>query len=385
MILWHTTDGWLRPELKTGPAYETLRYLGSMAAPLFVTLAGAGAALKLCGDREKKRGAAARSWDLALRGLHVVAVGYALRVFMWAVDGRAVLQARYAAVWLSCALGLAAAILGLGRLSAGRRGGLILALAGVGAYAAGIFLVWRISPAEVSSLMGVDVLQAIGASIVIIALIDPLLGVCRVPWVGFLLGLGIAALSTPVELSSPPDLPAPLVAYIARFTTGPGRGLAMFPLLPWLGYALVGTSIGVLWYRGAARGQTSKTILWLLCASALVVVLTIADAPPNAPPMPPLPRAGRLLHKIGLGMVFTGVSYFLTRLAGRFPLRDLGKASLLIYCVHLELVYGLLGRPWVGALGYGGLALGFVVLTAAMAALAYLRLRGRQITRRASA
>jgi uncharacterized membrane protein len=372
MILWHVTDAWLMPTLKVGPSFEVLRYLGSLAAPLFVVLSGAGAALKLCGDRAKLRDAKRRSLELGYRGLYVMSLGYALRVFMWVIDGKALFESRYTVVWLLCGLGLTAAIIGFDRLSA-HRGGLVLSLLGVGGYVAGLLLLWKISPQEVMSLLRADVLQVIGLSLLIIALLDIGINLCRTSWIGLSLGLGIASITTYVESLSAAGLPVTLGAYLARFTDGPGREIAMFPLLPWLGYALVGVSIGVLWYQSTTQGHITKTILALLCVSIIAALCTSIDIPALSS-IPPVARVLRMIHKVGLCLIFTGISYFFTHFSGLSPLRSLGKTSLLVYCVHLELVYGLCGLPWVASLGYQGILVGFLIVTFLMAALAKARL-----------
>ena len=35
MILWHTIDSWLLPDLRTGSLWQIVRLMGGMAAPLF--------------------------------------------------------------------------------------------------------------------------------------------------------------------------------------------------------------------------------------------------------------------------------------------------------------------------------------------------------------
>jgi uncharacterized membrane protein len=50
MIFWHTVDGWLHPAHKVGQGYQTMVSFGGLAAPMFLFLAGAGAALKIAAD-----------------------------------------------------------------------------------------------------------------------------------------------------------------------------------------------------------------------------------------------------------------------------------------------------------------------------------------------
>ena len=55
------------------------------------------------------------------------------------------------------------------------------------------------------------------------------------------------------------------------------------------------------------------------------------------------------------------------------PLRQLGRTSLLVYWVHIELVYGHLSDPIKGRLGLLWASLLLVVLSALMVALSYWR------------
>ena len=45
MVLWHSGDAWLRQELHTGESFFFLRFVGGLAAPAFLMLAGMGMAL----------------------------------------------------------------------------------------------------------------------------------------------------------------------------------------------------------------------------------------------------------------------------------------------------------------------------------------------------
>jgi hypothetical protein len=384
MIQWHIVEGWVRPELRASALFEILQYVGGLAAPLFIMLSGAVVALKFCGDRAKSRPVALRMKELVSRGLYVMSLGYALRLFMWMVDSKALLEPRYAPVWLLCGLGLAAMLVGFDRLSTTWRSSLFLVLLGISAYTAGLLLLWEIAPTEVFGLLKVDVLQAIGASLVIMALLEFGFGICRNPWIGLLLGLGVASITTYVESLSPTGIPVPLSAYIARFTDGSGRGVVMFPLLPLSGYGLIGVSLGVLWHRSSTGEGVTRAFFWLLCA-CIAVEMVIKMFPILIAYTPSITRMTRLLQKSGLALILVSSSYFLTQWAGRFPLRSIGKTSLLIYCVHLELVYGLCGRPWIAALSYEGCLMGFVVMMLLMVGLAHVRLylQSQRVTKQA--
>jgi hypothetical protein len=67
----------------------------------------------------------------------------------------------------------------------------------------------------------------------------------------------------------------------------------------------------------------------------------------------------------------------LDRLRGLGPVRELGRTSLLVYWVHLEIVYGDHVIPGARAnLALGEAVIGVAVLTLAMLALSYARTNG---------
>jgi fucose 4-O-acetylase-like acetyltransferase len=81
---------------------------------------------------------------------------------------------------------------------------------------------------------------------------------------------------------------------------------------------------------------------------------------------------GTFFYRLGLNLLFAFVGYAVTRLFagspwGRFSmLRQLGRTSLLVYWIHVELCYGLASRRLHHSLDMRQATIGFVLMTAAM-------------------
>jgi hypothetical protein len=91
------------------------------------------------------------------------------------------------------------------------------------------------------------------------------------------------------------------------------------------------------------------------------------------------------LIRVGMLMVILTGSYAWCRWGlaqrGFSPLIQLGQASLLVYWVHIEFVYGRVSILAKRAHGIGGASWGLLVITVAMVALAYVRTHYKGWTR----
>lgn len=328
MVEHHTFDAWM-PESFHGSAPDRFfRYLGGVAAPTFLFLAGLSMVLMMEG--------------LSARGA----------------------TRREAAV------------------AAAKRGGAIL----LGAYLFR-FQEWALafgaSPAR--TMLRIDVLNCIGLALVLVAL---LWGLGRsTPARAALLAGSCAA----VVLAAPVVLAADLSRWpqvLGDYLNGTSPR-ALFPLFPWAGFALGGGAVG-LWFASArkdpAPGATFTMLsrLSLLCALAWVVTREV-DALPftlylkldwwRASPAYFLLRCCTLVWALWACAV---LERFWQPLRARLgwtrpgPLVAMGQHSLVIYWVHIELVYGRFTWPWRGKMSLAQASAGLTLLFAAMVALAYL-------------
>lgn len=322
MIQTHAYDAWLSPAAKDTTFFWISRYIGGYPAALFLFLAGVS--LALVADNERRKGeppsAIARH-----------ALGRAGLVLVYAVLFR---------LWMYFASG---------------------------------FTGWN-------DLFRVDVLNCIGLSLGLVAI----LVLPRNPshWAaGAALFTVVVALATPWAWDGPwPSwVPPRIGGYIGgRFPN------ALFPLFPWAAYTAAGACIGFVISRWReTRNDEKPLVLGLGVAGALAIPLALFL---DGLPFTVGPRydfwwtsPNYFAIKIGVLLVLLLLSFLFdrTRLAEGWSLvRTLGQASLLVYWIHIEIVYGVLVAPGIrGQLGVADASVRFVILVLAMTALAAFRLR----------
>jgi hypothetical protein len=180
----------------------------------------------------------------------------------------------------------------------------------------------------------------------------------------------------------PGELPAAIAGYVAPYAAAPGTAPSgRFPLFTWAAYAFVGADLGRLWGLAAQRGRAETAALeWALFGAVLALaccesVPAVASLLVREPWLTALVRVG---YRIGLALLLGGLCVGLAapRVPGRAALLALGKASLVVYCVHLEPAFGLMAEPVRKRLDFAGWGLGFALLVLAMTWLA-LRLQQR--------
>ena len=184
----------------------------------------------------------------------------------------------------------------------------------------------------------------------------------------------------------PTWLPWPLESYIdgVHNLGVPQQGI--FPVFPWTAFAFAGLAFGFILQSRWARAHESRTFLALgLAGSLLIEFARWLDAQPrqfyavqdywHTSPSFFLIRVGMLLVILtasyawcrwGLGQQRAGIWGF-------SPLVLLGQASLLVYWVHIEFVYGRVSILPKRRMGIGAASAGLLVISLAMLALAYVR------------
>jgi uncharacterized membrane protein len=191
------------------------------------------------------------------------------------------------------------------------------------------------------TFIAVDVLQLIGVTLVAVQLLV-LVSRSRLVFTVATLTLAAAVVfATPLVWSLEWDalVPSSLSAYL-----GPGLG-SLFPLFPWAAFVLLGAGFGGLYARWGAAHLASFTRLALLLPGALMIAAAsgirrspwplMGTGPGGSIPSEVLVRAGACL------LMLAAIAYLSRRLT-RLPhvFGAVAQESLLIYFVHLCIVYG---------------------------------------------
>ena len=187
----------------------------------------------------------------------------------------------------------------------------------------------------------VDVLQLIGASLLVLQGLVPVARTRgRFAGLTLALGLGVVA-ATPVVWRSgwAQEAPLFLAAYFSR------EAGSQFPFFPWAGYVLVGAAAGQVYagWGAAALGRFANRVL-LAGGAACLAGWAAADLF-GAGPIAGVSASGQptlFLLRVGASFVFLGTLAHLSRSLARVPwgVGAIAQESLLIYVVHLCVVYG---------------------------------------------
>ena len=367
MIVWHTADAWMITADKHGPIYWIIALFGGIAAPLFVFLAGASVAIAL--DRSTDRQTTVHT--LMWRGLQIVVLGYALRLQMWVIDSWAIADPQSVFTWGPLVVGLVAAIYGTGRDRKFRSRMNSLGFATL-LYAIGLWRLYAYYPEAPSEVLRVDVLQLIGASIVLLSVFFRAIS----PVLIFLLASALCLLTLEAQRYLPGALPHAFAAYLAKWPSDVAdNAICMFPIMPWLAYALIGFGVAKLWRLNTSGHASTLSFLLTLVVGGvafyvsdetkLYIANIVRDSPATL-------QWFRVVRRAGFCCGVVGFSFFMSRKFRSRLWQMMGQTSLLIYWIHLQIAYGTLGRPLQSTLTMTQWAIAATILTLSMFGLAYL-------------
>ena len=169
-------------------------------------------------------------------------------------------------------------------------------------------------------------------------------------------------------------MPDPIEAYFR-----PIPGLTGFALFPWAGFVLAGGAIG-LWLDAAQTPRDERRVIVALsCIGPALMVAGYAAAL-----LPPIYRETSFwtssptffLLRVGILVTAIPIAYAWTAVArGRAPLQELGIASLFVYWIHVEMVYGFPSWPIRRALTYEQALAAFAVFSVFLYGLVILKNR----------
>ena len=176
-------------------------------------------------------------------------------------------------------------------------------------------------------------------------------------------------------------LPWPLESYIDGVHNIGTPQAGLFPLFPWAGFAFAGLATGFLLQSKWARAREAKVVIGAgLVGLALIELSRWFDAQswqvyPVYDYWHTSPEF--FVIRVGMLLVILTASYAWCRWGagewGFSPLMLLGQASLLVYWVHIEFVYGRVSILPKRAESIGMASAGLLIIFLAMLGLAYIR------------
>jgi uncharacterized membrane protein len=321
MIQCHVFNSFVRMDLRQNGIYTMSQFIGGMAAPLFLFMAGMTFAFQL--DRlDTKAPSPLARWKGALRRAgYVWVIAYLFRLSNWV-------------------------------------GGL--------PYAA-----WQ-------ELWKVDILNCMGLALTAFSVMA-LTGPARRVQFAVLGAIAIAGLSPFVAGLDWSGMPGFVREYLV-----PVEARGRFPFFPCASYVGFGLAAGVAVKRATGE-MLERFMQWSVLAGLTLIFAAryFSELPYSIYPASDFWRNSPALIfiRVGITLVLLSISYLCTSFAagaGWKWMENLGKTSLMVYWVHVMLVYGIVVQPIRRALGIPQTAIAAVLVTALMVCLAELRLRGKR-------
>jgi uncharacterized membrane protein len=248
-----------------------------------------------------------------------------------------------------------------------------------------------------SDLLRVDILNIIGLSMMLMGVSCWIvLAARRGPRTRLALVLAAAGTALLISLLTPllwttwrtRWLPWPIESYINGVHNLGTPQAWLFPVFPWTAFAFAGLAVGFILQSPWSRTRETQAFLSLGAAGVILIELSRwLDAQPRQ--LYPVydywhTSPDFFLIRVGMLMVILTASYAWCRWViekwraarwGLSPLIQLGQASLVVYWVHIEFVYGRFSILPKHEQGIRTASLGLLVIFLAMLALAFLRTR----------
>ncbi len=326
MIEAHVLDAWTRPSDRQTLAYGISAILAGFAAPMFLFLAGVSVALAASAGARKSGSVAHAAARVRRRGWQVFGLAYLFRFQAYILNPKAM-------------------------------------LAGV---------------------LKVDILNIMGPSIVAAAAVWQWARDDRRRVLAFSGAALVVTLVTPLVRTTPLLDPLPPVV---QWYLRPAPGRNNFTLFPWSGFVFAGALIGVIVDR--ARGLSAERTLHAWTAPAGLVFAAACYAGSYLPSIYADSRfwtSSPMFFLLRVGIVTSTLSlvYFWERRPrllgawwkGASPMVVFGSASLFVYWVHVELVYGVFSEPLHRTLPFAQAVAAFVAFSLFMFGLVLLKNAG---------
>ena len=324
MIEAHLLDSWTSVSERTRPLFGYAMVLGGFGAPLFLFLAGIGVVLS-AESKYRRTGAFVQSWRTAeKRGWQIFGLAFLFRLQSYVLGGFQ----------------------------------------------------------NAAGLLKVDILNIMGPAMALTAIFGRTVTGKMARATQFAgVALAIALVTPLVRTTSWLNwLPDPIEWY---FRPTPGR--TNFTLFPWAGFLFAGAAVGeFLDAGGSARASTSSFQARVAAAGAgLAAAAYAASFLPSiyersefwtSSPTFFLVRVGLLLLTLPIGYLWVHAPLW-RKFSAWSPLVELGRASLFVYWVHVEMVYGVLSRPLRRSLSLESALAAYVLFTVFLLGLVLLKNR----------
>jgi hypothetical protein len=191
---------------------------------------------------------------------------------------------------------------------------------------------------------------------------------------GVTVGLIIAAASPLVSLIPPGILPGIVASYLVPDANH-------FAYFPWASFVAFGISTGSI-LRLVTEDDMHRVMQWssILGFGLIISGQYFSNLPYSLYPATDfwINSPGLIFIKVGVILVLLALAFLWTHHGARQGwswVRQLGTTSLVVYWVHIELVYGRWFGKWKGQLSIAECAFWALALTVFMVALAYARTR----------
>ena len=328
MVEAHTLDAWTRAADRSTPAFRNLTILGGLAAPLFLWLAGiaavlsAGAAARRTGSR---RAAAAA---LCRRGLEIFVLAFLFR-----------LQA---------------------------------------------FVLSPGSPPI--ALLKVDILNIMGPALAATGLVWGIAGGRGVGTAAF------GAIGTTIAMATPVVRAAEWVSVLPRWVqwyVRPASEQTTFTMFPWCGFVFAGAAAGMLIAEARDVRVENRVQVALGVAGGVLIATGFYTAS-----LPSIHRFSSFWTsspsffaiRVGILLVTLSMAYWIQQVVPTSevllaPLERLGRYSLFVYWIHVELVYGYASWPMHRSLRLWQTAAANALFSLLLYGAVVLRTRGVELWR----
>jgi uncharacterized membrane protein len=327
MIEAHTFDSWTRVADRGTPAYQVANFIGGLAAPIFLFLAGVSVAMASSARARRTGDRAAASWSVQKRGWEIFGLAFLFRLQTWILSPGATVKGIFKADILNIM-------------------GPSIALAA---------WIWGRLPRRGARLIVYGVLTCA------FTYLTPI--VRNAAWVAW--------------------LPDPIEWYIRPFPK-----LSVFTIFPWTGYVCAGAFIGEL-LDMVGSVQEEWRMNWRLALAGLGM-LAAGYAASWLPSLYPPGHSNfwtssptYYFMKLGIMLMLMGAIYAYVqrpfsaepRNPAWSPMLEFGRSSLFVYWIHVEFVYGIFTYPLHRRLPVEWSIVAFVVFSAILYGVTLMKSR----------